>query len=202
MNFDSEKISQLDDATLLQNIYTAVPCNADWDSMTGDERKRFCGSCKLNVYNVASMSTKEAAQLIRASEGERVCMRLYRRKDGTIITDNCPVGLRKMRDRVRLKVAAVLALFAWLGFAGEAPAQSLGAIAPMSQIQREANVSSQINFFTACASAASSIGILIFAVKKKARPTVIGLMLLAIWMVAGFVFGFTSLSQPQACIGF
>lgn len=94
------------DAKLLSQVRIAAPCHVDWDSMTGDERKRFCGQCKLNVYNISEMSTKEAANLIREKEG-RACLRLYRRQDGTIITDNCPVGLRKIRDRF-LKVAAIV----------------------------------------------------------------------------------------------
>lgn len=52
-------------------------------------------------------------------------MRLYRRADGTIITDNCPVGLRKIRDRLKLTAAAVLAIFVILGFMDSAQAQGL-----------------------------------------------------------------------------
>ena len=33
----------------LDNIRIASPCSANWDEMFGDERKRFCGDCKLNV---------------------------------------------------------------------------------------------------------------------------------------------------------
>ena len=35
----------------------ATPCTASWDAMSvdvksGDARKRFCGQCRLNVYDV------------------------------------------------------------------------------------------------------------------------------------------------------
>ena len=103
-----------DDRDLLNRVYIAAPCTVDWDSMQGDDRQRFCGQCKLNVYNVESLSTQEAANLIRKSEG-RLCMRLYRRKDGTILTDNCPVGLRKIRARMKSCAAAAIGLFVWVG---------------------------------------------------------------------------------------
>ena len=38
---------------LLDRIQVNVPCQASWDDMRGDDRVRFCGACKLNVYNVA-----------------------------------------------------------------------------------------------------------------------------------------------------
>lgn len=92
--------------------------------MEGDDRIRHCGQCALNVYDVSKLTTREAADLIRNKE-DRLCMRLYRRADGTIITDNCPVGLRKIRDRLKLTAVAVLAIFVILGFMDSAQAQGL-----------------------------------------------------------------------------
>lgn len=112
------------DSDLLNKLYIASPCSVPWDSMEGDDRVRHCGQCALNVYDVSKLTTKEAADLIRNKEG-RLCMRLYRRADGTIITDNCPVGLRKIRDRLKLTAAAVLAIFVILGFMDSAQAQGL-----------------------------------------------------------------------------
>lgn len=40
----------------LDNIHIASPCSADWSEMYGDNRKRFCGDCKLNVYNLSDPS--------------------------------------------------------------------------------------------------------------------------------------------------
>jgi hypothetical protein len=67
--------------------------------MTGNEQIRFCGQCNLNVYNLSGMTKREAEALITRNEG-RLCVRYYRRKDGTILTDNCPVGLRALKRRV------------------------------------------------------------------------------------------------------
>ncbi|MCC7528421.1 MAG: hypothetical protein IT342_07860, partial [Candidatus Melainabacteria bacterium] len=49
------------DGKLLNSIRIASPCHVDWETMTGDERKRFCGDCKLNVYNISEMTKKDAA---------------------------------------------------------------------------------------------------------------------------------------------
>lgn len=95
--------------SLLDSVYIAEPCNVGFENMEGDDRVRFCGQCKLNVYNISQMTDKEAEKLIRESDG-RTCLRLYRRADGTIITDNCPVGLRAARARLR-KVIILFATF-------------------------------------------------------------------------------------------
>lgn len=91
--------------------------------MIGDERARFCGQCELNVYNLSAMSTLEAESLIARTEG-RLCVRYYRRKDGSIITQDCPVGLRGLKQRAaRIKRAVaslVLGFLAGLGFHGAA----------------------------------------------------------------------------------
>ena len=107
----------------LRNVKVASPCPADWDRMIGDERARFCGQCELNVYNLSAMSTLEAESLIARTEG-RLCIRYYRRKDGSIITQDCPVGLRRLKQHsARIKRAAaslVLGFLAGLGFHGAA----------------------------------------------------------------------------------
>jgi hypothetical protein len=102
----------------LRNVKVASPCPADWDRMIGD-RVRFCGQCELNVYNLSAMSTLEAESLIARTEG-RLCVRYYRRKDGSILTQDCPVGLRVSKQRaarIRRAVASlVLGFLAGLGF--------------------------------------------------------------------------------------
>jgi hypothetical protein len=95
-------------ASLLDRAYVATPCTADWERMEGDEKKRFCGQCSLHVYNVSAMSRGEAEAVIARTEG-RLCMRLYRRADGTVITRDCPVGLRAVRRRVARATGAAFA---------------------------------------------------------------------------------------------
>ena len=75
----------------LNNLKVASPCSQDWDQMVGDNRKRYCGECKLNVFNLSGMSKTEAENLIVNAEG-RLCVRFYKRSDGSVITEDCPVG--------------------------------------------------------------------------------------------------------------
>src|SRR5262249_24890411 len=88
-------------------------------------------SCERVVYNLSGMRAAEALALIRQKEG---CwgVRLLRRADGTILTADCPEGLRSRLDKYRrraglpgavkaacLVILLALAAFAWLaGFVG------------------------------------------------------------------------------------
>ena len=86
---------------VLENIRIATPCRADWDEMAGDERVRFCGKCEKNVYNLSAMTRADAEALVREKEG-RMCVRLFQREDGTVLTADCPVGVRRARLRQRV----------------------------------------------------------------------------------------------------
>ena len=103
----------------LNNVRVAAPCPADWDSMYGNERVRFCEQCQLNVYNLSEMSRAEAEELIGRAE-DRLCVRYYKRKDGSILTQNCPVGLRRLKRRLSRVATAigssVLSFLAGVGF--------------------------------------------------------------------------------------
>src|SRR5688572_25672377 len=81
---------------LLDQIQIAKPCPANWDEMKGDDAVRHCSLCRLNVYNFSEMRESEVEKLLANSTG-RVCGRLYRRQDGTIITKDCPRGVRALR---------------------------------------------------------------------------------------------------------
>lgn len=106
----------------LDDLRVASPCPANWDEMYGNERKRFCASCKLNVYNLSQMTKAEAEQFLINSEG-RVCVRFYRRADGTILTENCPVGWQAVKRRVSRVATAAFSVVA--GFFGGLTAFSL-----------------------------------------------------------------------------
>ena len=90
--------------------------------MIGSERMRFCGACNLNVYNLSGMTRFEAESLIARNEG-RLCVRFYRRRDGSIITKDCPVGLRAIQRRVSYLAKAIIA--ATLTFVASVGLQSL-----------------------------------------------------------------------------
>lgn len=123
----------------LDHVRIAAPCKVDWDQMLGNERVRFCSQCSLNVYNLSSMTRADAESLIARTEG-RLCVRFYRRFDGSIITKDCPVGLRAIRRRLSYVAKAisstVMGLLAGLGVYGAvssvvpiAPQRTMGVMA-------------------------------------------------------------------------
>jgi len=96
---------------MLDRISIASPCSADWDEMPGTDQVRHCGQCNKNVYNLSAMTRREAEALLRETEG-RLCARLYRRADGTILTENCPAGLRVIGRRVSRFAGAAMSAVA------------------------------------------------------------------------------------------
>ncbi|HEY9731969.1 MAG TPA: hypothetical protein V6C89_08655 [Drouetiella sp.] len=57
--------------------------------MSGDDRSKLCSKCDLEVINTLLLSDQEVLEaLLRVKRGERVCMRFFRRDDGTFITGN------------------------------------------------------------------------------------------------------------------
>lgn len=99
----------------LKQIRIANPCPARWEEMEGDDRVRFCGTCKKNVYNLSALQRSEAEALVASHEG-KMCAALFRRKDGTVLTADCPVGLRRARARFLRRITMAAAAF--LGLLG------------------------------------------------------------------------------------
>ena len=92
-------------------VTVTFPCSASWDAMPGDDRVRFCMECSLQVYNLSALEPEAARALIQQREG-KLCVRFYRRDDGTILTQDCPVGLRaftRRAEQVRLVFTALAA---------------------------------------------------------------------------------------------
>lgn len=139
------------DRDVLDRIEIPLPCHVPWADMSGDDRVRFCGDCRQKVYNVAQFTRAEATRLLNDSSG-RVCLRIFRRPDGTVITDDCRARLRAARKRGLLIFAGTLLVVFWAqicaqfvglvglrrvlssgGTQGEAPMTMpmAGAVAPM-----------------------------------------------------------------------
>ena len=109
---------------LKDRAFVEIPCPTSWEKMTGNDSVRFCSQCSLNVYNIANMTDKEAeAVFAKGINGDRLCARLYRRPDGTIMTDNCPRALRKIRNASRWLKTKIVACFGLLASLA-APAQA------------------------------------------------------------------------------
>ncbi len=97
----------------LSKIVINSPCTEDWGKMTGDAKRRLCANCDKHVYNLAEMTQSEAETLV--TSGQRVCLRLYRRPDGTVLTRECGRGMRR-RWRAQVMLAGMIV--ACLGFFG------------------------------------------------------------------------------------
>jgi hypothetical protein len=109
----------------LDHLHIASPCPAGWEQMTGDDRVRFCQLCNLNVYNISRMSRKEAEALIANAE-RRICARLYRRADGTVITGFSSLKLEDVSIGANELVSLDITLLidhatALVGIIGETP---------------------------------------------------------------------------------
>jgi len=110
----------------LEVLDVAEPCTQDWNAMTGDEKRRFCGECRLHVHDLSAMTRNEANDLLGGAEG-RVCVRFYRRPDGRVLTQDCVTVRDRLRRRVRRLRVAAAALFAFLApFVGGCGAASNG----------------------------------------------------------------------------
>jgi hypothetical protein len=127
--------------SLLDDIQIASPCSARWEDMTGDDRSRHCRACDKMVYDLLSLSAAQAVALIREKEGA-LCVRLFRRADGKVLTADCPEGLKARLDKFRpaalprvitprwLLFLFVCCFFGWLFHRVVCPPPVLGAINP------------------------------------------------------------------------
>lgn len=89
-------ISMMDEFKLT----VASPCSKTWESLDGGDKTRFCSLCEKNVYNLSAMTEEEARCLIEEKEG-KLCARFFLKKDGTILTADCPVGRRAWHKKLR-----------------------------------------------------------------------------------------------------
>jgi len=110
--------------SVLSNVRIATPCPASWAAMAGDDRVRNCALCEKNVYDLAGLTAWESVQLL-TEQGEKACVRLHRRRDGTVITADCEVGRGRRRKRRVLAAAGVLAVSAASALATTTPSPAL-----------------------------------------------------------------------------
>lgn len=98
---------------MLNDLLIASPCPNDWNRMVGDDQVRFCNDCQKHVYNLSEMTRQQAERLVRDFEGH-LCVSLYRRADGTVMTSDCP-DRHNRRSRHWLASGMVLVFLLLLG---------------------------------------------------------------------------------------
>lgn len=57
-------------------IHLDNPCSEDWDSMTADEKGRFCAACAKTVVDFTNMSDAEILTFFKKNKGKDVCGRI------------------------------------------------------------------------------------------------------------------------------
>jgi Carboxypeptidase regulatory-like domain/Ankyrin repeats (3 copies) len=97
---------------LIDDFTINSPCEADWDSMTGNDQFRFCQHCQLSVHNLAQMTGKQMRRLVRDSGG-RLCVRYARQS----IMTAAPIQIMHRISR-RTSLIAASAFTATLSVAG------------------------------------------------------------------------------------
>jgi hypothetical protein len=88
------------------------PCTVPWDSMQGDDERRFCTKCKQTVYNLSAMTREHATAIAE----QPACVRFFRRADGTVITKDCGHEALLQRRRWWTRTVAVLGGFVAITF--------------------------------------------------------------------------------------
>jgi hypothetical protein len=78
------------------------PCPMKWESMIGNEKRRYCERCQLHVHNLSAMTISERTEVL-APSSEHKCISYLTRADA-----NAPQG------KVRLKLQSLSWLPHWL----------------------------------------------------------------------------------------
>lgn len=90
-------------------LRVAKPCPMRWSEMTGDDRVRECSHCAREVYDLSAMTRDEVTALAERARVDRVCVRMFVREDGKVMTADCPVGLAAARRRLAGIAAGIMA---------------------------------------------------------------------------------------------
>ncbi|HKE03943.1 MAG TPA: carboxypeptidase-like regulatory domain-containing protein, partial [Blastocatellia bacterium] len=97
----------------LDQLKIVSPCSTDWDQMSGDEKKRFCSECDKFVYDFSQMTRRQVEAIVSIHQG-RMCARITRRPDGSVLTLETPpihpIANRRASPVVNATLAAILGL--------------------------------------------------------------------------------------------
>jgi hypothetical protein len=107
MNLESSGLDRPDVSKVKIRITMGSPCQVPWDSMRGTARERHCGQCQKKVYRVENLTNAEVLTLLKMPE--RPCLNVFKRPDGTVLTQDC-----SPKDYVMRRIGLVV--LAFLGF--------------------------------------------------------------------------------------
>ena len=61
----------------MKNLYIPEPCSEDWESMSPQEKGRFCSACNKCVIDFTQKQPQEILQIIAEEKGKQICGRFY-----------------------------------------------------------------------------------------------------------------------------
>ena len=114
---------------ILHHLKLSFTCPADWDSMKGDERRRFCDICRKDVHNLSEHTAEEAEAIV--SRGN-ACVRMEQRADGSTVVKDCPKTIEAKRRALRMAGSGMVAggALALASCASEKEAVLVGEVPP------------------------------------------------------------------------
>lgn len=91
----------------IERYRKALPCQANWDDMSGTDQYRVCGECKLFVYDFSGVELPEAMQIVFHRENKEHPT-FFKRKDGRFLTSDCPIGAKRGKQTALVIVGVLL----------------------------------------------------------------------------------------------
>lgn len=61
----------------MKNLYIPEPCSENWESMSPQEKGRFCSACNKCVIDFTQKRPQEIQQIIEEKKDDQVCGRFY-----------------------------------------------------------------------------------------------------------------------------
>jgi ankyrin repeat protein len=120
----------------IDRITIPEPCNADWDSMIGNDQVRFCEHCNLHVTDLSALTRPQAMRLVARSQG-RLCVRFIQRPDGGVLT-RAPEKLYRIGRRTsRIAAGAFTATLSLASAAGQAPRSGNSGVTQVTQAKEQ-----------------------------------------------------------------
>lgn len=108
-----------------EHLQVSEPCSADWDSMVGDDRARFCAHCRKHVHNLSEFTPREALDLVLRSGGP-LCLSIERDSRGLPRTRTLAEPLYQIGRRASRLAAGAFGAALTLCSAAAARAQTAG----------------------------------------------------------------------------
>ncbi len=109
--------------------------------MIGNETVRYCPECKLDVYNLSNLSDRQVNKIVSGRQ-QRLCARVIRRQDGTVVTHTPRLGFSILLRRISKVASVALAASISLGpaVAGTSPTTSRCDLIQIQQDVSEINL--------------------------------------------------------------